>query len=617
MSKTALLLLLGGSQLFGANVDIVMKNDWGSGFCADVVVSSTSTIKEKWDISFNPQGLITKLWSGNYAQNKATLLTTASGLSWNEYVKPHSSRKFGYCAKRVELAPVPPLNGELEVTQTQKERWDGGFCNRVEVKNLTNHSIDWEAKFPVKGDMFSIWNATYLQDSTTLMATVNGLDWNNVIKANDVVSFGYCADSIATPPPPPPPIDTNNTTTLEVFNSFNVGFGGAYAVPFTSQTADKKIWVSSVNLATDDAIESNSYYAGIKNFNPSAFDSLQQSLKKSKFLVYWVTEGWDESWYNATKIQTAMDAGYIPVFNYWYFGDKLDGIPTATEQRAYKADNERLVTFLNKLNGTKFLIMEPEFNKNSILASDATQHDFATVIGSAIDTVKAGTQDVYFSLAMTDKGSRGVSSTYAKCGYTTCALGDKYEWGKPSIVYNDLLDKLDFISFQEMLAQFSRDPSNSGTWNNPNPISYSNDDMGIDYLAERISNFALFLKEKYNKPVFLPYISIATASWSDTNNNQSIEDSEVDYAGWETEASNAYQSLSAIKSELQANGLFGFALMSLFDNPQHDVGGYQYFMQNEYHLGVLKSSAQDAVDIASFGDIVPKGTIINSVFDTL
>jgi hypothetical protein len=616
MSKTALLVLLGGSQLFGANVDIVMKNDWGNGFCADVVVSSTSTTKEKWDISFNPQGLITKLWSANYAQDNATLLTTASGLSWNEYVKPHSSRKFGYCAKRVELAPVPPLNGELEVTQTQKERWDGGFCNRVEVKNLTNHSIDWEAKFPVKGDMFSIWNATYLQDSTTLMATVNGLDWNNVIKANDVVSFGYCADTIATPPPPPPPIDTNNTTTLEVFNSFNVGFGGAYAVPFTSQTADKKIWVSSVNLATDDAIESNSYYAGIKNFNPSAFDSLQQSLKKSKFLVYWVTEGWDESWYNATKIQTAMDAGYIPVFNYWYFGDKLDGIPTATEQRAYKADNERLVTFLNKLNGTKFLIMEPEFNKNSILASDATQHDFATVIGSAIDTVKAGTQDVYFSLAMTDKGSRGVSSTYAKCGYTTCALGDKYEWGKPSIVYNDLLDKLDFISFQEMLAQFSRDPSNSGTWNNPNPISYSNDDMGIDYLAERISNFALFLKEKYNKPVFLPYISIATASWSDTNNNQSIEDSEVDYAGWETEASNAYQSLSAIKSELQANGLFGFALMSLFDNPQHDVGGYQYFMQNEYHLGVLKSSAMDAIDIASYGDIVPKGNIINSVFDT-
>jgi len=621
VTKATLLIVLGSSQLFGADVELIKKNDWGSGFCAKVIVSNNSDSKEKWNISFNPQGLITKLWSANYTQDKTTLLTTASGVGWNEYVKPHSTRKFGYCAKKVDLAPVPPLDGELEVTQTQKEAWDGGFCNRVEVKNLTSHSIDWKASFSVEGEVTSAWNATYVQDSTTSIATANGLDWNNVLKSKESVSFGYCANSSATPPPPPPPpTDTNNTTptlpSLDVFNSFNVGFGGAYATPFASAVAGEKIWMSSINLTTDSGIGANSYYSGIKNFNPTAFSSLQQSLKKSKFLVYWFTEGWDESWFNATKIQTAMDAGYIPVFNYWYFGDKLDGIPTTTEQANYQADNQRIVTFLNKLNGTKFLIMEPEFNKHEILKSATTQHQFASIIGSAIDTIKSNTSNVYFSLAMTDKGSRGVSSTYAKCGYTTCALGDKHEWGKPSIVYNDLIDKLDFISFQEMLAQFSRDPSNSGTWTNPIPIAYSNDDMGIDYLAQRISNFALFLKEKYNKPVFLPYISIATASWNDSNNNQLLEASEIDYSGWETEANNAYQSLSAIKSELQANGLFGFALMSLFDNPQHDVGGYQYFMQNEYHLGVLKSSAQDAVDIASFGDIVSKGTIINSVFDT-
>jgi hypothetical protein len=619
MTKATLLIALGSSQLFGADVEVITKNDWGSGFCADVIVSNNSDIKEKWNISFNPQGLITKLWSANYTQDKTTLLTTASGVSWNAYIQPNSTQKFGYCANRVALAPVPPLDGDLEVIQTQKEAWDGGFCNRVEVKNLTTHSIDWEVTFPVEGEVTSIWNATYVQDNSTLLMVSNGLDWNNVIKANELVSFGYCANSSTATPPSPPSIDINNsvsTANLDIFNSFNVGFGGAYAIPFASTVEGEKIWMSSVNLTTDEGIGMNSYYSGIKNFNPTAFSSLQQSLKKSKFLVYWFTEGWDESWFNATKIQTAMDAGYIPVFNYWYFGDKLDGIPTTQEQEAYKADNQRIVTFLNKLNGTKFLIMEPEFNKNEILISETTQHDFASIIGTAIDTIKADTKDVYFSLAMTDTGSRGVSSTYEKCGYTTCALGDKYEWGKPSIVYNDLIHKLDFISFQEMLAQFSRDPSNSGTWTNPIPISYSNDDTGIEFLAERISNFALFLKEKYNKPVFLPYISIATASWSDSNNNQAIEESEIDYSGWEREADNAYQSLSAMKSTLQANGLFGFALMSLFDNPQHDVGGYQYFMQNEYHLGVLKSSAIDAVDIASYGDIVPKGTIINSVFDT-
>jgi hypothetical protein len=277
VTKATLLIVLGSSQLFGANVELITKKDWGSGFCADVLVSNDSETKERWDISFNPRGLITKLWDADYNQDSSTLLTTASGIGWNDYVKPNSTRKFGYCANRVDSAPVPPLDGDLEVTQTQKEAWDGGFCNRVKVKNLSNHSIDWEIEFPVEGDIFNVWSASYTQDSSTLMAVANGLDWNNVIKANQTLSFGYCADAVVAPPPPP--IDINNTVvidtrpTLDVFNSFNVGFGGTYATPFASEVADEKIWMSSVNLATDDAIGANSYYGGIKNFDPSAFDT--------------------------------------------------------------------------------------------------------------------------------------------------------------------------------------------------------------------------------------------------------------------------------------------------------------------------------------------------------
>ncbi|MDQ7083608.1 MAG: hypothetical protein Q9M36_01165 [Sulfurovum sp.] len=374
--------------------------------------------------------------------------------------------------------------------------------------------------------------------------------------------------------------------------------------------------MSSISLILDEAIEDSSYYNKIKDFDAAAFDELQQNLANSKFLVYWVTEGWKESWFNVEKIQTAMDEGYVPVFNYWYFGDKLDGIPTAEKQVSYTEDNQRLVTFLNKLEGTKFLIMEPEFNKRAIISSVNTQHQFASIIGTAIDTIKNNTSNVYFSLAMTDTGSRGVESTYEKCGYEMCALGDKDEWGKPSTVYNDLLSRLDFISFQQMVAQFSRDPSNSGTWSNPIPISYTNEEIGIDYLAQRVLNFAMFLKEQYNKPVFLPYIAIATASWDDNNGDKVVEDSEIDNSGWEQEANKVYEDLSAIKDELQANGLFGFAVMSLFDNPQQDAGGYQYFMQNEYHFGLIKSSAQGGVDIAANGDIETKGDLIYTIFNT-
>ncbi len=166
-----------------------------------------------------------------------------------------------------------------------------------------------------------------------------------------------------------------------------------------------------------------------------------------------------------------------------------------------------------------------------------------------------------------------------------------------------------------MIGQFSRDPSNPGTWDNPNPILYSDSEIGIDNLSTRIANFTQYLKEKYNKPVFLPYIAIATATWSDTNGNGAVDSSEINYNGWEDKAETFYRNLSSMKMELQQKGLFGFAPMALFDNPQHDVGGYQYFMQNEYHLGIIKSGAVDATDIATNGDITVKGDIVNILFN--
>ena len=410
------------------------------------------------------------------------------------------------------------------------------------------------------------------------------------------------------------PVNENNTTIL--FSSFNVGFGGSYAYPFSSTVENEKIWVSSVDLVMDSNIENNPIYQKIKNFDASAFSNLQSYLKETKFLIYWLVDGWQESWFNSAKIQQAMDAGYIPIFIYWYFGDKLlHGLPDITIQSNSEEDNIKFANFLEKLNGKKIVIMEPEFNKNSILESETNQYELASILGDAIERIKANSSDVLFSLAMIDAGKRGVNQTYISCGYENCALGDKYEWGKTDIIYSELIDKLDFISFQEMVGSFSRDPENLGDWDNPNPIAYSDEEIGIDLLPMRINNLTKFLKERYNKPVFLPYIAIATATWNDANSNGLIDTSEIDYSGWEEKADQTYQNLSALKSTLQERGLFGFAPMALFDNPQHNYGGYQYFMQNEYHLGIVKSSAIDEIDIATNGDIKPKRDILKYLFN--
>ncbi len=63
-----------------------------------------------------------------------------------------------------------------------------------------------------------------------------------------------------------------------------------------------------------------------------------------------------------------------------------------------------------------------------------------------------------------------------------------------------------------MVAQFSRDYSSDADDDLRIARAYSDDESGINFLSTRIANMTTYLKEKYNKPVFLPYISMATAT---------------------------------------------------------------------------------------------------------
>jgi hypothetical protein len=398
----------------------------------------------------------------------------------------------------------------------------------------------------------------------------------------------------------------DDTQTESIFRSFNVGFGGSGSFSFLSND-NEAIWLNSTDLILDDNIESNAEYLEIKYFDTDKFDILQQRLKNSKFIVYWITKYWQESWHNLENIQNAMNQGYIPVFNYWYFADELGGgLPDDDGIEQYYEHNHKVADFLSQLDGTILLVIEPEFNKNVIIEDPKNQEKFIDIISKAIDNIKSNTKDIKFSLCMMDTGSRSVNNDsyeVAKCGYENCSLGDKYEWDKLDNIYGSLLSKLDFISFEQMIAQFNR-----------KKIPYTNDDIGIDFLATRINNLSKYLKDKYNKPIFMPYIAIATASWNDDNGDSNVDDSELDLSGWEDEANHVYKELMQNKQQLLDNGLFGFAVMSLFDEPRHDINGYQYFMNNEYHLGVIKSSAVDEVDQYGFGDIVFKQDIVDIIF---
>lgn len=418
--------------------------------------------------------------------------------------------------------------------------------------------------------------------------------------------------------------EENTTTTVSyktlppsLSNNLNVGFGGRNAYPFAKEGSESAVWMNSVMLMLNKNIADNGYYQTIKNFDGDKFKTLQQYLVKSKYISYWITKGWQESWYTPSKIQEAMDAGYIPVFIYWYFGDKLTSVPSGETLKKYYEDNQKVANFLNQLNGTKLFILEPEFNKDGILENNTTQIAFANIMAQAIDTIERNTSDIYFSLCMTDRGSRGANSTRSSCGYDNCALGDKHSWSETELIYKTLDKKLSFISFQEMIAQFSRDPFDPGTWNEPNPIAYTKDEIGVEYLAQRIVNFSAYLKSKYNKPVFLPYLSIATATWDDRDSTGSISDDEINEEGWINMPEQVYGGLANEREALKSSGLFGYMPMALFDNPRQDYGGYQYFMQNEYHLGLIQSSAEDETDKYIYGDLEFKGDVLEDIFGVL
>lgn len=412
------------------------------------------------------------------------------------------------------------------------------------------------------------------------------------------------------------PIIEENSSAFEMLTqTFHVGFGSRYAYFFENeQDSTPAVAMSSVELLMNGSIGSNTSYQSIKNFNATAFETLQKYLSKSKYTIYWVTKGWEESWFNIPRIQESMDAGYIPVFVYWYFGDGLiDGF-SSDELEAYALDNQRLGTFMQKFNGMKLLIMEPEFNKSYIIENSASQNRFIEAISGAIDTIKQEDNSTYFSLSMTDTGSR---NSNRECGdvFASCALGDMSEWSQTEPIYEALHEKLDFISFHQMLGAFSKNPTDSN-----HPIAYTRTQLGIEHFAERMFNLTTYLNETYQKPVFIPYIGIATATWSDNNNNGAIEDDELDLEGWEDVAVDIYAQLAQKQEALLGTGLFGYAPMSLFDNPQHDEGGYQYFLNNEYHLGIFKTGAKDKIDNYPDGNISHKGgesDILSSIFGEL
>jgi len=391
-----------------------------------------------------------------------------------------------------------------------------------------------------------------------------------------------------------------------LFSELSVGFGDRFFWDFYSKEGSV-IWMSVHDLLLDENIDRN--YANIDRFDPVAFKNLQGYIRNSKFLVFWLTKGWQESWFDTDQLNRLMDLGYVPVFMYWYFGDSLDGVPSDAEVSEFMADVERVILFLKKLRGKKILIFEPEFNVPAIVDDPVAGEEFARVMKRAIEKVRSEVPDLLISLCMMDSGNRNANDTNPSCGFENCALGDIGSWIKADNVYAHLVNSLDFLCFQEMVSQFSKDPANPSE-----PKIYTEEEIGIDYLPERILNFTLFLKDLYGKPVLLGYIAVASGTWNDLNGDGKIQDDEFNPKGWDQKVVRTFRRLKELRPLLKEAGLFGYIPMMLFDHPQHDEGGFHFFLRNEHHLGIVRTGAKEEVDLHLYGDIEPKGSVLEEIY---
>jgi cysteinyl-tRNA synthetase len=382
----------------------------------------------------------------------------------------------------------------------------------------------------------------------------------------------------------------SKTFTTDFLQNFSVGIGSSEGIDFKSKDGDK-IWMDATDLMRDSELN-NSYLNEIKDYNVTKFYDIQNKLKNANFLVLWLTKGWSESWFNKTKLQKLLDENKTIIFNYWYFGDDIGGSDGyevfLNEKEDYLADALRVKNFLADLNGTKAVVMEPEFNKVWMDEDSQKAKEFAGVIKSAIKIIKQS--NALVSISPMDRGARNFDTAYS--GYKRDSLGDKVEWAKAFGVLDYVVDDIDFITIQEMISQFTKD---SSKFPQSKLVSYTKSELGLSDFVSRVENYARFYNQKYHLPVLLGYIGFPEGGWVDKNKDNLFDEDEFVPNMWTKELVRLYYRLKLSNKELQDSGLIGYAPMALFDDPDHDLPGYQFFSENEYHIGLLATDAKNGI----------------------
>ncbi|MCG2585287.1 glycosyl hydrolase family 18 protein [Massilia sp. TS11] len=171
-----------------------ISSDWGSGYCASVVVNNEGQMAGEWNVSFPFSDTVANSWNAVFTVADGKL--SVAGQEWNRVVYPGEPRTAGFCANRPPKAPPPPApvpEGALSGSVTITSDWTSGYCASIKVANSSSVAINnWSISLPVQGTVQNLWNGKFTQSGASI--TLAGPDWNpNLAAGASNSSIGFCA----------------------------------------------------------------------------------------------------------------------------------------------------------------------------------------------------------------------------------------------------------------------------------------------------------------------------------------------------------------------------------------------------------------------------------------
>lgn len=89
----------------GVNENFTITDDWGTGYCVDVVVSTDSEVPIEWEIVIDMSdapinGVPYSVWNATWSYDAVAKTLTATGVGWNSIIDHDTSAPWGFCANR-------------------------------------------------------------------------------------------------------------------------------------------------------------------------------------------------------------------------------------------------------------------------------------------------------------------------------------------------------------------------------------------------------------------------------------------------------------------------------------------------------------------------------------